>query len=160
MFGLDEFEDYFQLKKSISWGPTWSLLTSLPKILWRKYSGEFLRRERLWLVCEGLLGNVSLASSLKKKTGKTIAVPFCTMKAVHVPQLTWRGHMNHRRDNKQRSPNSLSSSSSHLKDRVSLYSPGWPGTWYVDQASFNFTEIHLPLPPQCWIYRYVPSHLG
>lgn len=42
-------------------------------------------------------------------------------------KLTWRGHMNHRRDNKQRSPNSLSSSSSHLKDRVSLYSPGWSG---------------------------------
>jgi hypothetical protein len=30
-----------------------------------------------------------------------------------------------------------------LRDKVSLYSPGCPGTHSVDQAG-------LPLPPECW----------
>jgi hypothetical protein len=34
-------------------------------------------------------------------------------------------------------------------DRVSLYSPGCPGTHSVDQAGLEL-EIHLPLPPKCW----------
>jgi hypothetical protein len=33
-------------------------------------------------------------------------------------------------------------------DRVSLCSPGWPGTCFVDQAGLELTEICLPLPPQ------------
>ncbi|CAO2621784.1 hypothetical protein LEMLEM_LOCUS17328 [Lemmus lemmus] len=28
-----------------------------------------------------------------------------------------------------------------LSDRVSLYSPGWPGIDYVDQADLQFTRI-------------------
>jgi hypothetical protein len=36
-----------------------------------------------------------------------------------------------------------------FKDRVSLYSPGHPGTCYVGQAEFELTEICLPLPPEC-----------
>jgi hypothetical protein len=35
-------------------------------------------------------------------------------------------------------------------DRVSLYSSGCPGTYYVDHAGLKLTEIHLPLPPECW----------
>jgi hypothetical protein len=35
------------------------------------------------------------------------------------------------------------------QDKVSLCSPGHPGTHCVDQASSN-SEIHLPLPPKCW----------
>ena len=31
-----------------------------------------------------------------------------------------------------------------------LYSPGCPGTHYVDQAGFQLTEMLLPLPPECW----------
>lgn len=31
----------------------------------------------------------------------------------------------------------------------SLYSPGSPGTWSVDQVAFN-SEIYLLLPPECW----------
>ena len=34
--------------------------------------------------------------------------------------------------------------------QVSLCSPGSPGNHSVDQASFKFTEIFLPLPPECW----------
>ena len=29
-------------------------------------------------------------------------------------------------------------------------SPGCPRTRSVDQAGLEFTEIHLPLPPECW----------
>ena len=32
-------------------------------------------------------------------------------------------------------------------DRVSLCSPGYPGTQFVDRASLELIEIHLPLPP-------------
>jgi hypothetical protein len=35
-----------------------------------------------------------------------------------------------------------------FQDRVSLCSPGCPGTHFVDQASNS--EIRLPLPPECW----------
>lgn len=33
-----------------------------------------------------------------------------------------------------------------FKDRVSLCSPGQPGTCYIDQANLELTKIHLPLP--------------
>lgn len=33
-------------------------------------------------------------------------------------------------------------------DRVSLYSPGCPGTYSIDQAGLQPTE--LPLPPEQW----------
>jgi hypothetical protein len=36
-----------------------------------------------------------------------------------------------------------------FQDSVSLYSPGCPGTHFVDQAGSN-SEILLPLPPECW----------
>jgi hypothetical protein len=42
--------------------------------------------------------------------------------------------------------------------RVSLYSPGCPGTHFVDQADLELTEIHLPLPPECWDWRPAPPH--
>lgn len=35
-------------------------------------------------------------------------------------------------------------------DRVSRCSPGWPGTFEVDQAGVEITEICLSLPPKCW----------
>jgi hypothetical protein len=35
------------------------------------------------------------------------------------------------------------------RDRVSLYSPGCPGTHSVDQAGLEL-RIHLCLPPKCW----------
>jgi hypothetical protein len=34
-------------------------------------------------------------------------------------------------------------------DRVSLCSPGCPGTHFVDQAGLELRN-HLPLPPKCW----------
>jgi hypothetical protein len=37
-----------------------------------------------------------------------------------------------------------------LRHRVSLCSPGCPGTHSVDQAGLELTEIYLPLPPKCW----------
>ena len=37
-----------------------------------------------------------------------------------------------------------------FQDRVSLCSPGCPGTRSVDQAGLELTEIHLPLPPERW----------
>lgn len=33
--------------------------------------------------------------------------------------------------------------------RFLQYSPGWPGTRFVDQASLELIEIHLPLSPKC-----------
>ncbi|EDL19158.1 RIKEN cDNA 2810437L13, isoform CRA_a, partial [Mus musculus] len=33
--------------------------------------------------------------------------------------------------------------------RVSLCSPGCPGTRCVDQAGLKCTKIHRPLPPEC-----------
>ena len=41
-------------------------------------------------------------------------------------------------------------------DRVSLYSPGCPGTHPVGQAGLKLTEILLPLPPECWDQRRAP----
>jgi hypothetical protein len=38
-----------------------------------------------------------------------------------------------------------------FQNRVSLWSPGYPGTQFVDQAGLELTEIHLPLLPKCWI---------
>jgi hypothetical protein len=40
-----------------------------------------------------------------------------------------------------------------LQDRVSLFGLDWPGTCFVDQAGLEFTEICLPLPPECWDSR-------
>ena len=34
-----------------------------------------------------------------------------------------------------------------------LCSSAWLGTWYIDQAGLQFTEISLPLLPKCWDYR-------
>ena len=31
-----------------------------------------------------------------------------------------------------------------------LCNPGYPGTHSVDQAGLELTDIHLPLPPECW----------
>jgi hypothetical protein len=70
-----------------------------------------------------------------------------------------------------------------FRDRVSLCSPGCPGTHFVDQAGLELTEmantpdfsfferaplcvvrdglelLSLPLwPPQCWSYRCVSLH--
>jgi hypothetical protein len=48
-----------------------------------------------------------------------------------------------------------------FRDRVSLCSPGCPGTHSVDQAGLELTEMHLPLPPSAGIkgvhYNY-PAH--
>ena len=38
----------------------------------------------------------------------------------------------------------------------SLRVAGYPGTYYVDQAGPELTEILLPLPPESWDYRYMP----
>lgn len=35
-------------------------------------------------------------------------------------------------------------------DKVSLCSPGWPGTHSVDQAALKLMEILLPPPPERW----------
>ena len=35
------------------------------------------------------------------------------------------------------------------QDRVSLYSPGYPGTNSVDKAGLKLTETHLPLLHEC-----------
>ena len=40
-------------------------------------------------------------------------------------------------------------------DRVSLWSLGCPGTLCVIEAGLQLTEIHLPLPPDCWDWRHV-----
>lgn len=37
---------------------------------------------------------------------------------------------------------------------------GCPGTCCVDQTGLDFTETHLPLPPNCWDQRCNPSHLA
>jgi hypothetical protein len=36
-----------------------------------------------------------------------------------------------------------------FRDRVSLYSPGCPGTHFVDQAGLEFRNPPA-LPPKCW----------
>ena len=36
-----------------------------------------------------------------------------------------------------------------FQDRVSLGSPDYPGTRFVDQVDLKCTEIGLPLPPKC-----------
>jgi hypothetical protein len=38
----------------------------------------------------------------------------------------------------------------------SLCSSGCPGTHYIDQVDFEFTEIHLPLPPKSWDQKCAP----
>ena len=43
-----------------------------------------------------------------------------------------------------------------FRDRLSLCSPGCPGTCLIDQAGLQLTEIYLPLPPECWDLRCVP----
>jgi hypothetical protein len=37
-----------------------------------------------------------------------------------------------------------------FQDKVSLSSPGYPGTISVEQDGLKLLEIHLPLPPQFW----------
>ena len=45
-------------------------------------------------------------------------------------------------------------------DRVSWCNLGWPGTWYVDQASSNSqSSLHLPLHPEWWDSRCAPPSL-
>lgn len=39
---------------------------------------------------------------------------------------------------------------------VPLCSPGWPGTYYVEQTGLKFTELHLPLYSECCDLRLVP----
>lgn len=34
-----------------------------------------------------------------------------------------------------------------FKNRVSLWSPGWPGAHYVDQSGLALKKTHLLLPP-------------
>lgn len=34
--------------------------------------------------------------------------------------------------------------------KISLCRLGWPGAHYVDQATIQFIEIHLPLPLERW----------
>ena len=46
-----------------------------------------------------------------------------------------------------------------FQDRVSLCSPGCPGTHCVDQAASS-SEIRLPLPPKCWDLRHAPPPPG
>ena len=41
-----------------------------------------------------------------------------------------------------------------------LCNPSCPGTHSVDQAILKLTEIHLPLPPECWDERHAPPPLG
>lgn len=41
--------------------------------------------------------------------------------------------------------------------RVLLCCSCWPGTCFADQVGFKITEICLPLAPQYWDYRCVPS---
>ncbi|EGW04302.1 hypothetical protein I79_010210 [Cricetulus griseus] len=37
-----------------------------------------------------------------------------------------------------------------FRARVSLCSPGCPGTHYGDQPAWNLEILLLPLPPKCW----------
>jgi hypothetical protein len=37
-----------------------------------------------------------------------------------------------------------------FRDRVSLYSPGCPGTHSVDQAGLELINPPASLPPECW----------
>lgn len=46
------------------------------------------------------------------------------------------------------------------RDRVSFYSPGYPGTHSVVQAGLKYTQIYLPLPPECWDLGYAPPLPG
>ena len=43
-----------------------------------------------------------------------------------------------------------------FQDRVSLCSPGYLGTHYVDQTGFKLSETSLPLPPEFWDSQCVP----
>jgi hypothetical protein len=37
-----------------------------------------------------------------------------------------------------------------FQDRISLYSFGYTGIYFVDQAGLELTEICLPLSSECW----------
>ena len=39
-------------------------------------------------------------------------------------------------------------------DSVTLRSPGWSGTYYVEQADPKVVDIQLPLPPEYLEYTY------
>jgi hypothetical protein len=41
-----------------------------------------------------------------------------------------------------------------FRDRVSLYSPGCPETYFVDQSGLD-SKICLPLSPECWDYVHI-----
>ena len=45
-----------------------------------------------------------------------------------------------------------------LREISLCHSPDCPGTLYVDKANLRLMEIHLPLTPKCWDYRYLLSH--
>jgi hypothetical protein len=58
-----------------------------------------------------------------------------------------------------------------FQDRVSLCSPGCPGTQSVDQVGLKLIELHLPLPPSAGIkgvchhclagiFFYLTAHLS
>lgn len=40
-----------------------------------------------------------------------------------------------------------------FKNMVCLCSSGWPGSFCVDQAALELTEISLSLPPKCWYVK-------
>lgn len=42
-------------------------------------------------------------------------------------------------------------------NKVSLYSLGWPGTYYVTQIGLK-SKIFLPQPLKCWVYRHLSRH--
>lgn len=52
-----------------------------------------------------------------------------------------------------------------LSSCLALYGSflGYPRTHHVDQAAFQLTEVHLPLPPRCWMkgacHNVCPIHL-
>lgn len=45
------------------------------------------------------------------------------------------------------------------KDKVLLYSLGWPATPYADHGDLTLIEIRLPLPPEVLDQRRAPPHL-
>jgi len=46
-----------------------------------------------------------------------------------------------------------------FQDRVSFYSPGCLGISSVGQGGLELTELHLPLPPECWVKDMYHHHL-
>lgn len=44
--------------------------------------------------------------------------------------------------------------------RISHCTQGCPGIYFVTKARLEVEVIPLQLPPQCWGYRWEPTHLG